>query len=167
MCGSVSSSWLLKTLRCVSVDGIHIQETTEPIPQQVQGSSRRHPSADLLNLPGPVATHGSSVLGFFFFFFLTSVLPLLYEIFSFFVVFKTFSSNRSKERAFWRRDDFSVTIFLKPYGLHFLQKEKEFSLLFLIAFSPKEKNKEKNAETFISSLLRISRRYLSIKTTQC
>ena len=77
------------------------------------------------------------------FFFLTSVLPLLYEIFSFFVVFKTFSSNRSKERAFWRRDDFSVTIFLKPYGLHFLQKEKEFSLLFLIAFSPKEKNKEK------------------------
>lgn len=118
-------------------------KTTEPIPQQVQGSSRRHPSADLLNLPGPVATHGSSILGFFFFFFLTSVLPLLYEIFSFFVVFKTFSSNRSKERAFWRRDAFSVTIFLKPYGLHFLQKEKEFSLLFLIAFSPKEKHKEK------------------------
>ena len=69
MCGSVSSSWLLKILRCVSVDGIHIQETTEPIPQQGQGSSRRHPSADLLNLPGPVATHGSGILGFFFFFF--------------------------------------------------------------------------------------------------
>ena len=100
MCGRASSSWLLKILRCVSVDGIHIQK-----PQSPYLSRSRAPAA---GIPQPIFSiflaqllHTDPVFwDFFFFFFLTSVLPLLYEIFSFFVVFKTFSSNRSKERAF-------------------------------------------------------------------
>lgn len=137
MCGSEGSSWPLKIPQlCVWVGGIHIQKTTEPITEWIPAAGT--PQLIFPNLPDP-SLHMDPVLWDSF----TSMLPLPYKIFSFLVVFKSFFSNRSKEGTFWRSDNFSVNIFLKPYGLHFLKKKKEFSSLFLIAFSQKKKTKKK------------------------
>lgn len=81
MCGRASSSWLLKILRCVSVDGIHIQK-----PQSPYLSRSRAPAA---GIPQPIFSiflaqcytriQYSGI--FFFFFFNISVASSLRNIF--------------------------------------------------------------------------------------
>lgn len=146
MCGSEGSSWPLKIPQlCVWVGGIHIQKTTEPITEWIPAAGTPH--LTFPNLPD-LSLHMDPVLWDSF----TSVLPLPYKIFSFLVVFKSFFSNRSKEGTFWRSDNFSVNIFLKPYGLHFLKK-KGIQFTFLNCLLSKKKDKEKMQKHLFLSFL--------------